>query len=101
MKERCANHPEKEALSVCHSCNRYYCNECLVEGVSYDYCMLPECQDRLRQEELPAVFACPTCNTLLELTRKERMAKRFICPHCNKLAVFDHPDVGEPVVPET
>lgn len=50
MVQRCINHPEKEALSFCHSCGKYFCSECLVEGNEYYYCKSGECQAELKKE---------------------------------------------------
>jgi hypothetical protein len=43
MKEKCSNHPEKKALSFCHSCGKYFCDACLVEGKEYYYCNDERC----------------------------------------------------------
>lgn len=50
MIQHCVNHPEKEALSFCHSCGKYFCNECLVEGNEYYYCNSEKCQEELKKE---------------------------------------------------
>src|SRR3972149_1911197 len=42
-KKFCKNHPEKKAVSFCHSCGEYYCSGCLNEGKEYYYCSKPEC----------------------------------------------------------
>lgn len=44
MKEKCINHPKKEALSFCHACGKYYCHSCLVEGSEFYYCYDEKCQ---------------------------------------------------------
>jgi hypothetical protein len=43
MKEKCSNHPEKSALSFCHSCGKYYCDACLIEGEGFYYCYDAKC----------------------------------------------------------
>ena len=43
MKEKCSNHPEKQALNFCHSCGKYFCEECLVEGQEFYYCHGEQC----------------------------------------------------------
>ena len=43
MKHYCKNHPDKIALSFCHSCGDYYCPECLNEGLEYYYCKKEKC----------------------------------------------------------
>jgi len=50
MKKYCINHPDKEAVSFCHNCNKYYCSECLNEGLSYYYCKNPECNEKYLEE---------------------------------------------------
>jgi len=32
MKEKCFNHPDKKAISYCHSCGKYFCEDCLSIG---------------------------------------------------------------------
>lgn len=48
--EKCTNHPEKNALSFCHSCNRSFCKDCLVEGPQYYYCKSEVCMKKYAQE---------------------------------------------------
>ena len=43
MKHYCKNHPDKIALSFCHSCGEYYCSDCLNEGSQYYYCKNEKC----------------------------------------------------------
>ena len=43
MKHHCKNHPNKIALSLCHSCGEYYCSDCLNEGLEYYYCKNEKC----------------------------------------------------------
>ena len=43
MEETCSNHPEKRALSICHSCGKSFCADCLVEGEEYYYCHDKQC----------------------------------------------------------
>jgi DNA-directed RNA polymerase subunit M/transcription elongation factor TFIIS len=43
-REPCANHLEIESVSVCHSCGKPFCSDCLVEGQDYYYCKSDECQ---------------------------------------------------------
>jgi hypothetical protein len=51
MKNQCYNHPEKNALNFCHSCNRYFCSDCLSEGIQYYYCKDEKCQKALEEEK--------------------------------------------------
>lgn len=41
---KCFNHSDKEALNVCHSCGRSFCEDCLTEGLEYYYCKDVACQ---------------------------------------------------------
>ena len=50
MREKCHNHPQRNALNFCHSCGRYFCSECLTEGETYYYCHSEECQSFLQSE---------------------------------------------------
>jgi hypothetical protein len=44
MPEKCSKHPEKDALSFCHSCGKYYCSSCLEASASFYYCYDENCQ---------------------------------------------------------
>ncbi len=50
MRKYCKYHPEKEALSFCHTCGEYLCEDCLVEGKDYYYCKRVACQKALQKE---------------------------------------------------
>lgn len=50
MNQQCHNHPDRRALSFCHSCNRFFCPECLTEGKEYYYCLDSVCQIALQRE---------------------------------------------------
>ena len=50
VKEKCYNHPERDALSRCHLCGRYFCSECLTKGAEYYYCHSEQCQVALQSE---------------------------------------------------
>ena len=52
MQEKCKNHPEKQALSLCHNCSNYFCSDCLVEGSEYYYCKSPDCIKAYEQNEI-------------------------------------------------
>ncbi len=84
MREKCTNHPDTEAFNLCHSCNRYYCKECLTEGTTYYYCSSPECRLALQREKLPQFFTCPECRTDLELSPEEQLSRKYWCPVCNR-----------------
>jgi hypothetical protein len=51
MDHLCWNHPERQALSFCHSCKEYYCGPCLDEGGEYYYCRKPACQEALQKQK--------------------------------------------------
>ncbi len=51
MSNMCTNHPDKKALSICHSCKKYYCASCLDEGKEYYYCHDEKCQSMKREEQ--------------------------------------------------
>jgi hypothetical protein len=44
MAERCFIHPDGKSFVPCHSCGRYFCEECLTEGEEYYYCREENCQ---------------------------------------------------------
>ena len=46
-KKLCENHPERKALSFCHSCGNYYCKDCLIEGPEYYYCKSKLCRAKM------------------------------------------------------
>jgi len=50
--QHCKNHPEKFALSFCHTCKQFYCKECLVEIGEYYYCKNKSCQVKANQEKI-------------------------------------------------
>jgi hypothetical protein len=50
MKQFCENHPDKKALSLCHSCGEYFCSDCLNEGLEFYYCKKNECVKALNKE---------------------------------------------------
>lgn len=47
----CTKHLDREALSFCHKCGKFYCKECLTEGKEYYYCSDPECQKQWRIDD--------------------------------------------------
>ena len=50
MDKYCNNHPDVKALSFCHSCNEYFCENCLEEAIEYYYCKKRSCQEAKRGE---------------------------------------------------
>lgn len=51
MKEKCLNHPNKNSHSLCHSCGKYLCEDCLDAGEEYYYCKEEKCQLLLKEEK--------------------------------------------------
>ncbi len=88
----CVNHPDKKAFSICHSCGKAYCEQCLSEGEEYYYCKNYECQEMLKKElhseGLPINVICPNCETELELSEGERSSGKVHCPECESLIDF-------------
>jgi len=50
MDHYCANHPERKSFSLCNSCKRHFCSECLTEGGEFYFCNDPACQLELEQD---------------------------------------------------
>ncbi len=50
MNENCKNHQNKKALSFCHSCKEYFCEDCLEEGADYYYCKNDSCKNAKQVE---------------------------------------------------
>jgi uncharacterized RDD family membrane protein YckC len=50
-ENKCTIHSEKMALSACHCCGEFFCEECLNEGTEYYYCNKPECYEEFLKEE--------------------------------------------------
>jgi hypothetical protein len=88
----CINHPDKEAISICHNCGSDYCELCLTEGKEYYYCRKEECQEMLRKELAPVIITdkiiCPSCKSELELSEEERQSGKIHCPECEVLLDF-------------
>jgi len=86
MMKTCINHPEKEALSICHGCGKDYCESCLEEGKEFYYCKKPECQELFKKEmpagKLAAKIICPNCASELDLSEDERLNGIVHCPEC-------------------
>ena len=50
MDKFCKNHPNVKALSFCHSCKEYFCENCVEESVEFYYCKKSLCQEAMRGE---------------------------------------------------
>jgi hypothetical protein len=55
----CSKHMDKEALSFCHNCGKFFCRECLSEGKEYYYCYKDECQRQLHLENEVDIINLP------------------------------------------
>ncbi len=56
LQEKCANHPDCDAVSICRNCGQPFCGDCLIEGKEYYYCAQESCQAEMkaRNDELIA-----------------------------------------------
>lgn len=63
IKKKCSNHPEKDALSFCHACKSFFCEDCLIEGPRHYYCKSSTCRALYYQEldYLRDPRFCPQC----------------------------------------
>ncbi len=93
--EKCINHPERNAYSICHSCGRHFCEECLTSGNEYYFCNSPECQKILQEELQGKLIVCPNCGSDLSISEDELKSSGFRCPECDSFIVL--PD-GKPEV---
>jgi hypothetical protein len=84
--KNCYNHPERKAYSICHSCGRHFCEECLTEGIDYYYCKSPECQKKKDFQQVEIV--CPNCQSSIRVTREEVESSGFRCPECEIFIVI-------------
>lgn len=89
----CTNHPDKKALSVCHSCGKPFCESCLDEGKEFYFCKDPACQGMLKRESsmalLPPRINCPKCSAEIFLSESERISRKFHCPDCEAFVDFN------------
>lgn len=90
--ENCTNHPNKKALSICHSCGKPFCESCLVEGKEFYFCKSPACQEMLKRESslalLPSRIKCPNCSSELAVSDTERTSRKLHCPECEAFVDF-------------
>jgi uncharacterized RDD family membrane protein YckC len=50
MEIKCKNHPDKKSFNFCHNCGKYFCKDCLNEGMEYYYCNEPVCYEKYKEE---------------------------------------------------
>jgi len=51
-KEKCQNHPQKNAISVCVSCKRHFCADCLTEVMDYYLCESEICKNFIKENKI-------------------------------------------------
>ncbi len=86
--EKCVNHPERNAFSICHGCGRHFCEECLNAGTDFNYCNSPECQKKLQEELESRKIGCPNCQSELSISGDEFQSGGFRCPECDSFIVL-------------
>ncbi len=114
-EKKCKNHPLSDALSICHSCNEYFCDLCLNVGEEYYYCNAPECHkafnielqkynevEMSKSSDIPKMIIDGEVATFCEVclnTTEPKQLKAFIgtniklrnngqkCPECGSFAV--------------
>ncbi len=90
--EKCYNHPERNAYSLCHSCGRHFCEDCLTAGVEFYYCNSAECQKRLKADLQNSLndrdIVCPNCQSELNISYEELQIGGFRCPECDSFIVL-------------
>jgi hypothetical protein len=84
--ESCYNHPERKAYSICHSCGRHFCEDCLTAGKEFYYCKSPGCQKKYKEDTAKVTYSekivCPNCQSVLQINRDEIESGSFRCPEC-------------------
>lgn len=61
----CSKHLDREALSFCHNCGKFFCRECLTEGKEYYYCSAPECRAILIREKEEEIVSPENCGNIV------------------------------------
>jgi hypothetical protein len=56
-KEKCHNHPQKDALSFCIFCKKYFCAGCLTEVSEYYCCGSENCKKILENKSKEALHS--------------------------------------------
>ena len=85
---KCYNHPERIAYSICSNCGRYYCEECLLEGTDYYYCKSSECRSKWEKDIGWKKIMCPNCFSILEINEYEYISKKLRCPECDSFIIM-------------
>lgn len=81
MDQKCSNHPDKQAISFCHNCGKYFCYECLNEGKEYYYCNSEECLANYKNEKV-------SNNTAARKSSYADFGTRFIAHFIDALILF-------------
>jgi hypothetical protein len=84
--EKCYNHPDKDAYSICHNCGKHFCEDCLVAGAEFYYCKFPECQQKFKEDIEKTSYrkeiTCPDCQSVIKVSAEELQSGGFRCPEC-------------------
>ncbi len=102
MMEKCPNHPGKNAIYSCHSCERHFCESCLTEAGDFYYCDNPKCREMMKAsikpDLLPEEIVCPKCSANIKLNKNERSSHQVHCHECESLIDFtiDPPAIINP-----
>ena len=98
--ETCYNHPERKAYSICHSCGRHFCEECLTAETEFYYCKSPECREiiktELKKDSYQEEITCPNCQSTLRVSLVEMLSAGFRCPECDSFIIVLN---GRPELP--
>jgi hypothetical protein len=87
MKTKCNNHPEKDSISICHSCGESYCIDCLQEGSTYYYCRKPNCHSLFLKENNVTDIYCKKCGKYYPLKEVTLYDVKYYCPHCGNMTL--------------
>jgi len=103
VDKRCTNHPTRNALSFCHSCERFFCADCLTEAGDYYYCATPQCSGAKNAvlTEIDQAYLKYFCRRCIDMTTDESagdlatnlgtghrlLEKGNRCPDCGSVEV--------------
>jgi len=57
-KQKCHNHPDKNAIGICASCRRSFCEDCLIEISDYYCCVSETCKNTFEKAKHNAIASC-------------------------------------------
>jgi hypothetical protein len=102
----CVIHPSRSALSFCHSCKGFFCENCLIEAGDYYFCGATACvaasqrEATRKQAAIRDAYAQTFCKRCIETTEDTAGGKLFLimngfgarllgkrkrCPDCNSV----------------